>query len=202
MRRKPKEIAAALRAAGVLIAGLAAVPASPSRPAVAESQSVVESIAIGGPVSNSTITNTVNHENPATLALLAKALADKDASDEKRRQADAKVAELGTKLGFTSAAVAEFFKILGEQNVPDEKIPVRLIEVATHFGQTRDVLAALAPDDPKSAALAASAKQAIDNGMLAEADRLLDQAKEIVLAALRQARELTRKPSRPEIATR
>ena len=160
-------------------------------PAVAESQSVVESIVIGGSVSNSTITNTVNHENPATLALLTKVLADKDASEEKRRQAEAKVAELSTKLGFTSAAVAEFFKIFGEQNVPDEKIPARLIEVATHFAQTRDALAALEPDDPKAAALAASAKQALDGGRLAEADRLLDQAKEIELAALRQAREFT-----------
>ncbi len=125
-------------------------------------------------------------------------LADKDASEAKRSEAEAKVAEWSTKWGFTSAAVAEFFKILGEQNVPDERIPARLIEVATHFAQTRDALAALEPDDPKAAALATSAKQALDGGRLAEADRLLDQAKEIELAALRQARELKQKAQQAE----
>ena len=101
-------------------------------------------------------------------------------------------------MGLHVAAVAEFFKIVGEQDVPDEKIPARLIEVATHFAQTRDVLAALEPDDPKAAALAASAKQALDGGRLAEADRLLDQAKEIELAALRQAREFKQKAQQAE----
>src|SRR5215472_13160575 len=47
---------------------------------------------------------------------------------EHRRQAEGKAAELATKLGFTSAAVVEFFKVLGEQSVPEEKVPARLIE--------------------------------------------------------------------------
>src|SRR6185312_7138426 len=80
-------------------------------------------------ISNSKINSTVNQENPATLALLAKALGDKDVSEEHRRQAEAKAAELATKLGFTTAAVTEFFKILGEQNVSEEKIPARLVEI-------------------------------------------------------------------------
>src|SRR5215213_3453436 len=196
MRRKPEKIAACFRALVVLATLTVSAPFP--RPATAESQSVTESIAIAGSVSNSTITNTVNHENPETLALLREALADKNASEEKRRLADAKVSELSTKLGFTSAAVVEFFKILGDQDVPDEKIPVRLIEIATHFSQTRDALKSLEPDDPKAAALAASAKQALDGGRLAEADRLLDQAKEIELAALRQAREFKQKAQRAE----
>ena len=121
----------------------------------AESTSTIsESISIAGAVSNSTINNTVNHENPATLALLAKALSDKDASEEQRRRAETKAAELATKLGFTSAAVVEFFKILGEQDVPEEKAPARLIEIATHFAQTRAELAALELDDPHAAELA------------------------------------------------
>jgi hypothetical protein len=157
-----------------------------------------EGVALGGSVSNSTINNTVNHENPATLAMLAKALNDKDASEERPREAEAKASELAAKLGVTSSAVAEFFKILGEQNVPEEKIPARLIEVATHFAQTRDELAALEPDDPHVAELAHSAKQALDNGRLAEADGLLDQAKEAELAAFRQARELREKAQEAE----
>src|SRR6516162_7799554 len=128
--------------------------ASPSRTAT-------ESIVIEGSVSGSTISNTVYQENPATLTLLAKALSDKDASEEQRRQAETNVAELATKLGFTSAAVGEFFKILGEQDVPEEKVPARLAEIATHFAQTRDELAALESDDPHAAELAHSAKTAL-----------------------------------------
>src|SRR5437762_4565837 len=168
-------------------------------PGKAASTSIIsESIGIGGSVSNSTINNTVNHENPATLALLTKALSDKDASEEHRRKAEVKAAELATKLGFTSAAVVEFFRILCEQDVSEEKVPARLIEVAIHFAQTRDALVTLEPDDAHAAALARSAKQALDSGRLTEADALLDQAKEGELAALRQARELKQKAQEAE----
>src|SRR4029077_11778981 len=115
-----------------------------------------------------------------------------------KAQAEARAAELATKFGFTSAAVGEFFKILGEQNVPEEKVPARLIEIATHFAQTRDELAALEPDDPHGAELGRSAKHALDSGRLPEADALLDQAKEGELAALRQARELKQKAQEAE----
>jgi len=105
---------------------------------------------------------------------------------------------MATKFGFTSSAVGEFFKILGEQNVPEEKVPTRLIEIASHFAQTRDELAALEPDDPHATELAHSAKQALESGRLAEADALLDQAKEGELAALRQAHELKQKAQEAE----
>jgi tetratricopeptide (TPR) repeat protein len=158
-------------------------------------------VAVGGSIENSPISiinKTVNQENPAALALLAKALSDKDASEERRHQAEAKAAELAQKLGFTTSAVAEFFKILGEKNVPEEKIPVRLTEIATHFAQTRDELAALEPDDPHTAELARAAKTALDAGRLSEADNALGQAKEAELAAFRQARELRQKAQEAE----
>ena len=111
-----------------------------------------EGIAVGGSVSNSQITNIVNQQDPATLAALSKTFADQMAvSAEARAKAEAHAAELASKLGFTSSAVSEFFKILGEQNVPDEKIPTRLIEIATHFTQTQAELAALEPSDPRAA---------------------------------------------------
>ena len=146
-----------------------------------------EQITIGGSVSKSTITNTINQENPATLAMLAKALSDKDASDEKRREADVKAAELANKWRFTSSAVIEFFRILREQNIPDEKVPARLIEIAIHFSQTQNELAALEPADPRAAEIAQQAKLALDAGRLAEADDLLDRAKDLERAALREA---------------
>src|SRR5215472_4581651 len=114
MRHQQQEIAASFWAAIWVAAVLAAiVPSRPSR-AAGDGITATQGIGIGGSVSNSTINNTVNQENPATLALLAKALRDKDVSEEHRRQAEAKEAELATKLGFTMAAVTEFFKILGE----------------------------------------------------------------------------------------
>jgi hypothetical protein len=67
------------------------------------------------------------------------------ASAEARAKADARAADLAAKLGFTSSAVAEFFTILGQQNVPDEKIPARLIEIATHFAQTQKKLRRWSP---------------------------------------------------------
>jgi hypothetical protein len=151
--------------------------------AASTNRTVTESIEIEGSVSNSTINNAINKQDPAVLAAMAKTFADQmAATTEAKAQAEAKAAELASKLGFTSAAVVEFFKILGKQDVTDEKAPARLIEIATHFAQTRDELAALEPDDPHAAELAHSAKEALDSGRLTEADALLDQAKEGELA--------------------
>jgi tetratricopeptide (TPR) repeat protein len=198
MRHQHQEIVASFRAVLLAAAALAAVvPLRPSQ-AAGDGATATQGIAIAGSVSNSTINNTVYQENPAMLAMLAKALSDKDVSEEHRREAEAKAAELATKFGFTKAAVTEFFKILGETDVPEEKIPARLVEIASHFAQTRDELAALAPDDPHAAELARSAKSALDTGRLAEADSLLDEAKEVELVAFRQARELKQKAQEAE----
>ena len=193
MPRHRQKIIAMLRVAILLIALVAGLPPWLVK-AASNSRSVRESIAIEGSVTNSTINNTVNKRDPAVLAAMAKTFADQmTATTEAKAQAEARAAELATKFGFTSAAVGEFFKILGEQNVPDEKVPARLIEIATHFAQTRDELAALAPDDPHTGELAHLARQALDSGRLAEADGLLRRAQEGELAALRQARELKEK---------
>jgi hypothetical protein len=183
------------RVVGLLLAAhfLVAVAGLPSRSVEAgDDQSTrTESIAIGGTVSNSTIDNTITTQDPAVLAAMAKTFADQiAATTEARGQAEGKAAELAAKLGFTSAAVQEFFKMLGEQNVPEDQMPARLIEVATRFAKTRDELAALGTDDPVAAQLATSAKQALDAGQLATAASLLDRAKEGELAAIRQAHEL------------
>jgi tetratricopeptide (TPR) repeat protein len=165
-----------------------------------ESSTATESIIIQGSVgAHSPIQNTINKQDPAVLEAMTKTFADQMAATaEARAKAEAKAAELAQKLGFTSNAVAEFFKILGEKNVPDENIPALLIEIATHFAQTRDELAALEPDDPHAAELTRSAKAALDAGRLTEADGLLDQAKEAELAAFRQAHEFKEKAQEAE----
>jgi hypothetical protein len=65
--------------------------------------------------------------------------------------------------------------------------PAKLIEIATHFAQTRQALAALEPDDPRAADLARQAKEAFDAGQLAEADTRLERAKALEAAALGEA---------------
>jgi DNA-binding MurR/RpiR family transcriptional regulator len=136
------------------------------------------------------IAGTIINENPETLNRLFQAYKEIGVSEEKRRQAEATAEELAAKLGFTSAAVIEFFRILGEQHVPEEKLKDRLVEIATHFTTTREVLATLEPDDPRAAELVRQAKDALDDGQLAEADALLGQTKELEAAALGQAEEV------------
>ena len=160
--------------------------------AAAESSTATESIIIEGSVgAHSPIQNTINKQDPAVSGRddedLRRSNGRYDRGEGESRSESG--GALAQELGFTKAAVAQFFKILGEQNVLEEKIPTRLVEVATHFAQTRDELAVLEPDDPHAADLARAAKTALDAGRLAEADGLLDQAKEAELAAFRQARE-------------
>jgi hypothetical protein len=185
----------------LLTALAAASPTALTRAQEAPRLDVKQGIGIGGSVS--TITNTVNQQDPAVLAAMAKTFADQmAASNEARADAERRAAEFGAKLSFTTAAVAEVFKILGEQSVSEEKVPARLIEIVTHFVQTRDSLAALAPDDPEAAKLSQQAKAAFASGRLAEADALLERAKDLEAAAFREASRLRNRRRKRWIGTR
>jgi hypothetical protein len=115
------------------------------------------------------------------------------ATAEARAQAEARAAEMGAKLGFTTLAVTEFFRILGEQNVPEDKLTLRLVEIATHFSQTRSEMAALDAEDPGAAELVHQAQAVLDAGRLNEAEGLLGRARALEMAAYRQALELRNK---------
>jgi hypothetical protein len=144
-----------------------------------------EGITIGVGVSNSAIVETVNKLDPAVLKRMAKIFADPIAATaEAKAEAEARAAGLASSLGFTSSAVAGFFKILGNKNALDEQIPSQLIEIATHFTNTKNEISAFGPDDARVAELAHRAKQALNEGRLAESDRLLDEAKEAELIDL------------------
>ena len=86
--------------------------------------------------------NIIYRENPETLKQLVQLATEKGAVEEKYRDASAKLDELAIKLGFTSEAVREFFKIVGEEEVPEDQLQVCLGEIATHYAGTRDQLAA------------------------------------------------------------
>jgi len=67
---------AAIFLAAALVIGLPPWPVE----AASESRTATESIVIGGSVSNSTINNTVNQQDPAVLAAMAKTHAGQGAS--------------------------------------------------------------------------------------------------------------------------
>jgi class 3 adenylate cyclase/tetratricopeptide (TPR) repeat protein len=142
---------------------------------------------------------TINGVDSAVLTAMATTFANEmSATAAARAQAEARAAELATKLGFTSAAVSEFFRILGKDNVPLEQVPERLIEIAEHFAQTRDTVAALEPEDPHIAEIVGLATQALEAGRLSDADRLLEHAKDSELMALRKAQELIKRAQEAE----
>src|SRR5271157_175070 len=167
----------------------------PPQPAVVQNVTGNSNTNVG--VNNGQIT--ITGVDPNVLATMAQTFANEMAATATARaQAEANSAELAAKLGFTSAAVGEFFRILGKDDVPLEKLPERLTEIAQHFAQTRDTLAALEPDDPHIVEIVGQATEALEAGQLSDADRLLDQAKDLELAALRQTLELKKRMQEAE----
>ncbi len=189
-RRQIEGLGAALAAVALLVAS----PPTTLSAGEGSRPSATEGVAIGGSVSDSQIINTVNQVDPAVLAAITKIFADQMAAGgEARANADARAADLAGRLGFTTAAVTEFFKTLGERNVSDENVPARLIEIATQFARARVELGPLDPSDPHAADLARQVKRALEAGELTKAETLLEQAKDSERAALREARQLIQK---------
>ena len=97
MCRQHQEVVAKFWAALILAAGVAAGLAPSLVKAASDSSTVTEVIAICGSVSNSTINNIVNQQDPAVLAEMAKVFAGQlAASAEAKVQAEAQVKDLAT----------------------------------------------------------------------------------------------------------
>jgi hypothetical protein len=154
---------AALFIALFLAAGLAA-----GRPGAAVETTVTAEpggIAAGGDIKNNTINQTIFRQDPAVLAATVKILTDQNAAtSEARVSAEREAAALAEKLKLTTEAVTGFLQTLGEQNIPPEKIPTKLIEIATQAVATRQRLALLDLDDPVTKALVDQAKVELDKG--------------------------------------
>ena len=101
-----------------------------------------------------------------------------------------KIADLSGKLGVTQGAAATMLRIIGEQDVPLEKLPQKLAEVAEQYKSATARLKALDPQDPVTRDLVARAEAAIKAGHLDEADQLVSQAEQVELTAARQAQQL------------
>jgi tetratricopeptide (TPR) repeat protein len=103
-----------------------------------------------------------------------------------------KIASLSSKLDVTQGAAVTMLHIIGQQDVPVEKLPQKLAEVAEQYKSAMERLAALDPQDPLTRDLVARADASFKAGRLDEADQFLSQAEQLEVAAARQAEEIAR----------
>jgi tetratricopeptide (TPR) repeat protein len=96
---------------------------------------------------------------------------------------------LSQKFGVTDAAVANFFRILGENKVAAGDLDTKLREIAAQHLTLLKQTEAQADDDPQVAALKKDAAAAIDAGDYARAQTLLQQALDADLVAEKRALE-------------
>jgi tetratricopeptide (TPR) repeat protein len=101
-----------------------------------------------------------------------------------------RIAELSNRLGVTQGAAVTMLRIIGQQDVPLEKLPQKLAEVAEQYKSAMERLASLDPQDPVTRDLVARADAAFKAGQLDEADQLVSQAEQAEIAAAHQAQQL------------
>src|SRR5215475_3617617 len=121
-------------------------------------------IAIGGSVTGSTINIGVP---PEQLAALVRQAADFSETQKKV------IAKLEGELDLNQRQIRAALGILGENDIPPERLAAKLVEIAERFKALQATASAQPGDDPKIAALKTDAQKAIEAGELAKADALL-----------------------------
>jgi tetratricopeptide (TPR) repeat protein len=104
-----------------------------------------------------------------------------------------KLVLLRTSLRVTQGALERFFRVLGEDNVPPEKLAEKLEQKAQAQQQLIQQANALNPDDPAIKVLRDQALAAIDAGRYDEAKIRLARASEADLAAIRRLQGVAEK---------
>ena len=163
-------------ALGIALAFAFVVPATRTeeRPPVHAEQG---SVAIGGNVSNSTIG--VPYEKlEEAIRSRTKDLEDLSESEKETN------ALLKEKLDLNQRQVKSALEIVGEANVPPERLAAKLVEIAEKFKDLQTAAAAQPGDDTKITALKAEAQKAIQDGQLGKADDLLAAIEKIQTEAL------------------
>src|SRR5260221_3245070 len=84
------------------------------------------------------------------------------------------IERLETDLDLNERQMREALRILGENEVPDEHLGARLVEIAGHFENLRSGALADPGDSPAIVALKSAVQKAIAAGELAKADALLE----------------------------
>src|ERR1700751_2251059 len=129
------------------------------------------SIAIGGSVTGSTVIIGIPQEKVDELVRDAKRPLEELTTQQKEN-----IALLKEKLDLNVSQVRAALGIVGENDVPSERLTAKLVEIAESFKALRETESAQPGDDPKIVALKADAQKAIDAGELAKADALLAEA--------------------------
>src|SRR5437899_8166383 len=102
------------------------------------------------------------------------------------------IALLKEKLDLNERQVRAALGILGENDIPPERLAAKLIEIAERFKDLQGTASAQPGDSPKITALKTDAQKAIEAGELAKADALLaevetEQRGDIVRGAVNAA---------------
>src|SRR5499427_6998797 len=126
------------------------------------------SIAIGGSVTGSTVIIGVPLEKVDELVRDAKRPLEELTTQQREN-----IALLKEKLDLNERQVRASLGILGENDIPPERLAAKLVEIAERFKDLQATASAQPGDDPKIAALKTDAQRAIDAGELAKADAFL-----------------------------
>jgi tetratricopeptide (TPR) repeat protein len=127
-------------------------------------------IAIGGSVSGSTINIGIPQEKVDALVRDAKRPLEELTAQQREN-----ITLLKEKLDLNERQVRAALGILGENDIPPERLAAKLVEIAESFKALKST--ARPGDDPKIATLKSDAHKAIEAGELAKADALLANVK-------------------------
>jgi hypothetical protein len=94
------------------------------------------------------------------------------------------IAKLQGDLDLNQRQVKSALEIVGEKNVPPERLAAKLVEIAGKFKDLQTAAAAQPGDDSKITALKVEAQKAIQDGELGKADDLLAAIEKIQTEAL------------------
>src|SRR5215510_16578951 len=121
------------------------------------------SIAIGGNVTGSTVIIGIPQEKMDELVREAKRPLEELTSQQREN-----IVLLKEKLDLNERQVRAALGILGENDIPPERLAAKLVEIAERFKDLQATALAQTGDDPKIAALKTDAQKAIEAGQLAE----------------------------------
>jgi hypothetical protein len=127
-------------------------------------------IAIGGSVTSSTVIVGVPQEKVDELVRDAKRPLEELTTQQREN-----IALLKEKLDLNERQVRAALSILGENDIPPERLAAKLVEIAERFKELQATASAQPGDSPTIAALKIDARKAIEAGELAKADALLAQ---------------------------
>ena len=128
------------------------------------------SIAIGGSVRDSTIIAGIPQEKVDELVRERTKPLEQLTEAQKRT-----IVLLEEKLDLNERQVRSALNILGERDIPPERLAAKLIEIAEKYNAIKAMTSANPGDDAKTSALRGDAQRAIDLGDLEKADALLSE---------------------------